>query len=180
MTRTPVAGQRNNRGAAKAAPLRSMPVRLLRTGVLLSVVLSTGCYSYSLIDPAQANPGLAVRARITPVESARLEELTGLRDRVVHGEIVHAEADAIVLSVPALLAEPGLPSSMLHQRITLPSSAIVELEQRQLSRWRTFSLVGAVAVLAGYVVVTQFGDDDAEPGPDKPRPDALVLYLRAR
>lgn len=172
-------GRQNNGGAAKAAPLRSRPAPLVRTVLLLIPFLGTGCYSYSLIDPAQAGPGLDVRARITPVESARIEELTGLRDRVIQGQIVHVEPTAVVLSVPTVLAEPGMASTRLHQRITLSNSAIVELEQRQLSRWRTISVVGAAAAIAGYVVITQFGDDDGDAGPDKGGPDALVLSIRA-
>lgn len=179
----PVVMRGRTRGAAKAAPLRNgsnFLARFLRAGVLLLPFAGTGCYSYSVIDPGQAGAGLDVRARITPVESVRIEELTGFRDRVIHGEIVSVEPAAVVLSVPTAL--PGGPGtsgpSRLHQRITVPSSEIVELEQRQLNRWRTFSLVGMAAAVAGYVVVSQFGDDDSDPDGDKIDPDNLVMRIR--
>lgn len=152
--------------------------RFLCVVLVLLPFASAGCYSYALIDPAQADPGLDVRARITPTESARLEELVGLRDRVIQGEVVDAGATSLILSIPTVLPTPGTSSDRLHRRITLSNAAIVELEQRQLSRWRTFSLVGIAAVVAGYVVVSQFGGDDGDPGTDKPDPNNLVLPIR--
>lgn len=139
---------------------------------------NAGCYSYSLIEPAQADAGLDVRARITPAESARLEELVGLRDRVIQGEVVGVESAGLVLSIPTVLPEPGTSPSRLHRRITLSNSAIVELEQRRFSRWRTFSLIGIAAAVAGYVVVAQFGGEDGDGGIDKPDPPNLVLPIR--
>ncbi|MGH7506643.1 MAG: hypothetical protein ACRELX_13370, partial [Longimicrobiales bacterium] len=103
-----------------------------------------------------------------------------LRDRVLQGEVVGVESSGLVLSIPTVLPQPGMSSTRLHQRVTLPSSAIVELEQRRLSRWRTFSLVGVAAAVAGYVVVSQFGSDDEDPGGDKPDPNNLVLPIRIR
>ncbi len=119
-----------------------------------------------------------MRARVTTAESARLEDLLGLRNRVIHGEVVDVEPAAIVLSIPTVLPEPGTSPNRLHRRITLSSAAIVELEQRRLSRWRTFSLVGAAAAVAAYVVITQFGSDDGEPGTDKPDPNNLAAPIR--
>ncbi len=159
------------RGAARtAAPCgRPGPRRRFACGALLLLSFAgAGCYSYSVIDPAQADPGLDVRARITPAESARLEEQVGLRERVIRGEVVDAGSAGLVLSIPTVLREPGTSTSRLHRRITLSNAAIVELEQRRLSRWRTFSLVGIAAVVAGYVVVSQFGGDEGDPSTDKP------------
>lgn len=160
-----------NRGAARAAAPRSrsgLGGRLACGALLLLPFAGAGCYSYSVIDPAQAGPGLEVRARITPAESARLEEQVGLRERVIRGEVVDIESAGLVLSIPTVLREPGTSTSRLHRRITLSNAAIVELERRRLSRWRTFSLVGVAAVVAGYVVVSQFGGDEGDPSTDKP------------
>lgn len=170
-------------GAVIAASGRGGPgvfVRLARAAALLSTLASAGCYSYAVIDPAQAGAGLDVRARITPVESLRVEELTGVSDRVIQGEIVAADSAALVLSVPLVLSQPGMSSQRLHQRVALSSSGIVELERRQLSRWRTYSLIGAAAAVAGYVVITQFDSGDAEPGTDKPGPENIVLTIPLR
>lgn len=174
---------RLHRGAAKAAPLRSTMaitriMRRFRVALFLLPFASAGCYSYALIDPAEADPGLDVRARITPTESARLEELVGLRDRVIQGEVVDAGATSLILSIPSVLPAPGTESTRLHRRITLSNAAIVELEQRRLSRWRTFSLVGIAAAVAGYVVVSQFGDNGGDGGIDKPDPNNLVQPIR--
>ncbi|HEU5208373.1 MAG TPA: hypothetical protein VFU06_03095 [Longimicrobiales bacterium] len=139
--------------------------------ILLGSLASSGCYSYFLIDPLEADPGLDVRARITSEESARLEDLVGLQDRVIQGEVVDVEPAALVLSIPSVIPEPGTAPARLHRRITLSNAAILELEERRLSRWRTFSLVGLAAAVAGYVVLTQFGDEDGTPGTDKPNPN---------
>lgn len=170
-------------GAATAASGRGGPGpigRLARAAVLLSSLASAGCYSYAVIDPAQASAGVDVRARITPVESLRVEEQTGVSDRVIQGEIVTADSAALVLSIPLLQSQPGMSPQRLHQRVALSSSGIVELERRQLSRWRTFSLIGAAAAVVGYVVITQFDSGDAEPGTDKPGLENLVLTIRSR
>ena len=170
-----------NRGAVQAAP-RSRglnPAACLVAIVLLAALTAPGCYSYSMIEPAQAGVGLDVRARISPAESLRIEEMTDVRERVLLGEVVAVDSAMLVLSIPTVLAEPGLSTNRLHQRIALSHSAIVELEQRQLSRWRTFSVIGAAAAIAGYVVVTQFDADDDDGGSDKGGgTDNLVLKLR--
>ena len=181
MTRVPPRGRPNRGAAAQAVALRNGPgfvARLVCGAVCLLLLASTGCYSYSVIDPAQADPGLEVRARITSAESARLEDLVGLRDRVIQGQVVDVESAALVLSIPTVLPEPGTSPTRLHRHITLSNSAIVELEQRRLSRWRTFTAVGIAAAVAGYVVVAQFAGDDGDPGTDKPDPNNLVAPIR--
>ncbi len=157
------------RAARIAALTRRRFLRRITCGLLLLLPASSaGCYSYSVIDPAEAGPGVQVRARITPAESARLEELAGLRERVIRGEVVNVEPAAIVLAIPTVLGEPGTAGDRLHRRIALSNAAIVELEQRRLNHWRTFALVGVAAVVAGYVVAAQFGDDEGGPSTDKP------------
>jgi hypothetical protein len=178
--RAPLRG-RSVSGAAKAAPRRRYVRRLRRAAracVLVAAAGSTSaCYTYTLIDPAQAGAGLEVRARITPEESARIDALIGSQGRVLEGEIVGTESAGIIIAVPTVLQDNGLASARLHQRLTLPTSSIVELEQRRLDRLRTFSLVGAIAAVAGYAVISQFGTSSDDPGGDKPGPENLVVPL---
>jgi hypothetical protein len=166
-------------GAAQAAPRRRC-VRGASIAAAAAALVTSACYSYAVIDPAQADAGLEVRARITAEESARIDELIGTQDRVLEGEIVGRESAGLILSVPTVLQDPGLSTTRLHQRLTLPTSSIVELEERRLDRLRTYSLIGAVAAIAGYVVVSQFGLSSDDPGGDKPGPENLVVPVRIR
>jgi hypothetical protein len=166
-------------GAAIAAPRHRCRLRrALRACTLVaSACSSAACYTYTVIDPAQAGAGIEVRARITPEESARIDELIGRQGRVLEGEIVGTESAGLIISVPTVFQDNGTSSARLHQRLTLPTTSIVELEQRRLDRLRTFSLVGAIAAVAGYVVITQFGASSDDPGGDKPGPENLVVPL---
>ena len=167
-------------GAAKAAPRRRCLRPTARAALPLVALALSGCYRYSVIDPAQANAGVEVRARITPEESARIDELIGTQDRVLEGEIVGRESTGIILSVPTVLQEAGLSTTRLHQRLTLPTASIVELEERRLDRLRTYSLIGAIAAIAGYAVISQFGRSSDDPGGDKPGREDLVIPVRIR
>lgn len=166
-------------GAAKAAPRRRCLEALKCTlAFVVAAFTGSGCYRYSVIDPAQADAGIEVRARITPEESARIDELLGTQDRVLEGEIVGRESSGLILSVPTVFQEAGLSTTRLHQRLTLPTTSIVELEQRRLDRLRTYSLIGAVVAVAGYAVISQFGTSSDDPGGDKPGREDLIIPLR--
>lgn len=173
-----------NLGAAKAAPRcrsigRMRPVHI--TACVAWLLATTGCYSYTVIDPGRAGAGTEVRARITPEAAVRIAEIVGTNGRVLQGEVVGTESAGLVLSVPSVVPADGAAGPRLHQRVTLPSAAIVELEERRLDRVRTFSLLGAVAVVGGYIVASQFGLGGDEPGGDKPGPEnVLVPLLRIR
>lgn len=137
-------------------------------GIAVFVAVATGCYSYSVVQPADVAPGLNVRARLTPVEAVKLEEQTNLQRRLIEGVVVSANGDDFILAVPTTTMHTGISRESLHQRIALSGSGIVEFESRRLDRFRTFGLLGIIAAVTGAVVLSQFGSESGEPVGDKP------------
>lgn len=136
-----------------------------------------GCYSHSVIPVEGAPMGADVRARISATEADRLQEVLGREYRVLRGEVVAEEPGSLLLEVPAVVGASG---QRLNQRVTIPKPEILELEVRELDRWRTAGLVAALAAVGGYLVAAQFGDEDASDTSSPPRGggEQNVLLLR--
>jgi len=145
--------------------------------VATSAATAGGCYTYAPVAPASAPVGAAVRVRLTPEEAERVHGVLGRDDRLLEGTVMEAVPDAVVIAVPttAGTAAPGLASARLHQRITVPVPAVVELETRRLDKLRTGLLVGGIAAVLGTVIGTQFIGSDSPEGQDKPGDDRLVV-----
>jgi len=141
--------------------------RTFSSAPLLVVAFFAGCYTYAPIQPAAARPGMSVRARVTAVESERLAPLLATTDpRVFTGRLIDTAEASMVVEVPIMVqAGVGASFQTLHQRISIPSAAVVEFEARKLDRVRTGLLVGATAVVAAAILKHAF---DGGPGLDRP------------
>ncbi len=115
--------------------------------------LAAGCYSYTAAQPASIAPGVTVRARITPAAGERIAPLLGTTPRMLTGKLISDLRDTLIIEVPAVMAaEVGSTVQTLHQRVSGPRSEIVFLEIRELNRTRTYGLVGAAALILGWVL----------------------------
>jgi hypothetical protein len=139
-------------------------------------MLTSGCFQYLPVSPQSAPPvGEEVRARLS---GAGLDKLAPeIRDQqrgsVVEGEVVEADARALVLAVSVESAgAPARTARELRQRVVIPVADVVELELKQMDRKRTYLVVGGAAVLLGAFAVTEllggFGGSSRPPGPPDP------------
>jgi hypothetical protein len=138
----------------------------MRRTLLAGLPLLTGCYSYAAIEPAAARPGTGVRARVSAAAGERLAPLLGTETRLLSGTLIEARTDTLIVEVPTAVRTLVAGSSLqpLHQRVSIARGELFELETRQLDRLRTGLVAGAVAVVAGAVVIRAIR---GEPGKDR-------------
>ena len=130
---------------------------------------STGCYAYRPVDFDEVRVGSEIRARLT---AGQVDELNGVLpsdSRVIEGRVLEAPGSSYLLLVPVLAEMRGARIDAIHQRLDIPRSGIVELETRELDRVRTGIVVGAGAVVLGFVAWRSLRDPalgDRDPGGD--------------
>lgn len=149
----------------------------MRIMTAAACLAAAGCYSYVPVPLGDIPQGAQARARLSAEEAVRMRELLGREDRLLEGEVVESGGDALLLAIPVGRTTAGLPSRQLHQRVRLSRSAIVEIEQRTLSTWRTGLLIGGGAAVAAAIVTAAFAAADEPDGQGKPQPERILIPL---
>lgn len=144
--------------------------------VLLAVA---GCYTYAPIDPSTLTPGASVRARVSATQAQQLEPLLGVPDaRLLNGTIIQA-GDTLIIEVPSVVqAEVGSSVQTLHQRVSVPRPALLEVETRTLDRFKTYMVAGvAGAIIGGWVLKATVLDAGKEGMPNPGGPGEFTIRL---
>lgn len=136
----------------------------LRVGLASLLLATAGCYTYHPIQYAQVQPGSRVRAHVTPEEAQRIAEFVGYTTRDLDGQVVSHDDGSLLLEVPAQTALGGADVRRFVQRVDIPQSSLVEIEQRRLNTAKTFVTIGAAAAVASFVVISQFGSNGSGTG----------------
>lgn len=149
------------------------------TAPLLAALFVSGCFTYLPIEPGEAEPGLAVRARVNSAAGARIAPLLGATDaRELDGTVITRSADTLIVEVPTVMADTREFGRTPNQRLSIARSDLVELEVRKLDRTRTSLVAGAAAILAASVLVKALrGEPGKEPLPGGGGNDAIVLRV---
>lgn len=120
---------------------------------LLALFPAAACYSYRTIPIEDVRPDLEVRLRVTPEASGHVARVVGYLTQDVVGTVVHLQRDTLLLTVATPTAPEARTVQRLYQRLDVPVSQVIEVEQRSLSRSKTFATIGvAVAGGAGLAV----------------------------
>jgi hypothetical protein len=129
--------------------------------------LLAGCYTYARMEPAAIRAGTSVRARVSSAAAERLAPLLGTADtRLITGTLIDNGPDTLIVEVPAVMrAEVGGSMRTLHQRVSISRAELLEIETRQLDRFRTGAVAGSAAVVVGAVVIKAIRGD---PGAERP------------
>ncbi len=148
----------------------------------LTVPFAAGCYSYARIQPAEIQPGVDVRARLSAAASDHVAPLLGSPPRQLTGKLISDGGDTVVMEVPSVTqAAIGSTVQTLHQRVAVPKSGVIEWEIRTLNRPRTYALVGgATAVFAAALINALKGEPGSERLPGGGGVDARVLLRIGR
>lgn len=142
------------------------PTRFLLLACMPAVLAA--CYSYTAVPITSVPVGTAVRARVSGAVADSLSQQLGHEeDRVVNGQLLATQGDAVLLSVPSVSASRDGSLTRTYQRVMVPQAGITEFEVRRLDRWKTGGLVALVTAVVGFVAVRQFGNESAVPGPGK-------------
>jgi hypothetical protein len=152
----------------------------MRLGVVvLSSLFLSGCFTYIPIEPGDVEPGLDVRARVSPTASARIAPLLGSSDaRRLDGKLITRTPDTLIVEVPTVMLHNGEFGRTPNQRVSIPRGDLVELEVRKMDRWRTLGVVGGTAVVLGVTLTKALkGEPGKEPLPGGGGTDAIVFRI---
>jgi hypothetical protein len=127
--------------------------RSLEVLALLALFPATACYSYRTIHLEDVRPDLAIRLRVTPEATGHVARVLGYLTQDVEGTFVSLRQDTILLTVATPTAPESRTIQLLYQRLDIPVSQVIEVQERTLDRGRTYACVAAgVAGAAGVAV----------------------------
>jgi hypothetical protein len=148
--------------------------------VIAPSLLLAGCFSYIPIEPGEVEPGVSVRARVSPAASARIAPLLGASDaRRLDGMMVSQSPDTLIVEVPTVIVDTREFGRTPNQRVSIPRTDLLELEVRRLDKMRTAGVVaGAATILATTLLNALKGEPGREPLPGGGGTEAIVFRLR--
>lgn len=152
--------------------------RIRRCAPVLLLALTGGCFNYRPASVAELEPGMTVRAYLSQEQAAELNALIGHRDRQVVGKVVGADPDRLLIEIRGATVNDGLSGRQLNQRIAVPRSGLMEVEERSLNGWKTALVTGGITAAVAGLVALQLASDDNSPLRDpKDPPDAFRFPL---
>ncbi len=157
-----------HRVPASGSTRRSNRLRkTLGTGALLSALLSSGgCYGYVAANPSMLEKGEQIRVVLEKSAANRIYPALQNAPEAVEGNFTNLTSDSLDLAVWIGQAYVGTPFQNTHQTISIARNEMQEIQQRQLSKWRTG--LSAALVVAAFAWGTQrvFYNPGRTPPPD--------------
>ena len=149
--------------------------------ILAGLLSATGCYHYQAYSPQEVGVGQAVRLRLTADEAAKYSDLRLSDPRLVEGKVVDRSATGFMLDATVGVNSAQVGTRALTQRLSIPTSGVIDVELKTLDRTKTSLVVGsaaAVGVVALLKAGGAFGGSDT-PGTDNPEARRIpILRLR--
>ena len=139
-----------------------------------ALALSLGCYTYVPTTLDVTPVGTHIQAVMSTEGQIILRDRIGIDDPILKGELLEQSGETVLMSVRSGSAtnEFGVRASM-YQRVDIPKSHILRVDQRQMDSFRTGSLIAAAAGTGVYIVIQAFGErnpgqiDNSGGGPDE-------------
>jgi hypothetical protein len=154
---------------------------LSKATLTLGAMALSGCYSYQPIEVSDIRPEMDIRARVSGAQSDALADVLGSDDRTVEGRVVENGSDEILLEVAAATAERRGRVETLNQRVRIPTTEVMTVDQKNVDQTKTTLLIaGGVAVAAVAVVAAITASSSSTTpgtGPGGPQ-DILIPLLR--
>jgi hypothetical protein len=123
--------------------------------VTTTMLLSTGCYNYTMRERAELVPGGHNSFDLTDQGRVELAQRLGSGVARVEGTVVSADSSAIVLRVASTESIRGETSNWGGETVTIRQAVIAHVAQRELSVGKTAVAIGAAAVALGAFIVTR-------------------------
>jgi hypothetical protein len=120
--------------------------------LLLGATL-TGCYSYLPTTPQALVPATEVRVRPTLEYRAGLRDLLGTEPTTLEGTVVGSGEGEMTIEIVTAGIQYGARARPLTQRIAVPWTQVLEVEEKRLDRARTTGVLAAAGGLAVAAVV---------------------------
>jgi hypothetical protein len=139
---------------------------MTRTFAFVLSLCAFGCYTFEPMALEEIRPQMEVRARLTPDQAAEFSDLFPGQDRLLEGTVLEGDRNQLLLLVPVATANRRGRLETLNQRLGIPHSGLVEVELKQIDRWRTGALSAAGAAVLGLIVYNSLsgGSSGTTPG----------------
>jgi hypothetical protein len=126
----------------------------------LTLLVTTGCYSYVPAEFETVPIGQGVRVFLSRDGVTRLRELGGDQipgassdQPVVQGTLVRRSAADFSILIPVTSRQVGFLQNELGQQVTLPVADAVQVQRREVSQVKTgLALAGSTAAIAFVIV----------------------------
>jgi len=162
---------------------RSARRGLVPVATLCLLPFAGGCFTFTPIETGDIQPGMSVRARISPGAAERIAPLLGVSDaRIVTGKLVAITSDTLIVEAQAAAAPDATAvGEILHQRVSISRGDLRGLESRTLDRKRTGLVAGAgAAIIVVMLLKVLHGDPAMSSLPGGPGTEDLIPALLRR
>lgn len=151
------------------------PIRAI-AAVTAAASFLAGCYTYRPAELSEVAPDSRVRLTVSAQQAVELEE--ALRDtrRTFNATYMGQNEGQLLFSVPVLNPMPGMSSRAVNNRVSVPQTEVTSLERRELSTWRTASVIGVGVLVVGLGAWEVFGALNNGRDEDKP-PDVNNIRI---
>ncbi len=149
-----------------------------------AVAISLGCYKYIPATIDTTPEGAHVQAMLSTEGQISLRERLLVNLRTVDGEFLEVRGDTVLLSVRTTTLRDDFGNQSLYQRVDIPRSHILRIDQRRFDAIRAGGLIAVVAGGAALIIAGVFGERNpgqVQPpdlGPDDRRARAMWSLLR--
>ena len=156
---------------AQARPRRSRSDTIAQRSVsglcALALALQIGCFSYLPVLSTPPAPAQQVGVVLNDRGRVLLGDRVGASVDRIDGKVVSRQNGALVLDVYRVTDLRGNTATWTGERVSIPEEAILGYRPRTLSKFKTFLLVGTIAL----AIITSLGktlDLFGDPLTDRP------------
>jgi hypothetical protein len=151
--------------------------------VVVAAAVSQGCYTYVPLDTESPPLGQTIALQITDRGRVELSDRFGPGLARIEGLVTSADSQDVVMNVFQVAHVDGLRSHWSGETVRVQRGYVGRLEERRLSRARTYLLAGAAAGAVAGLVASQglfgwFSGDDPVVPPDDPVDSRVPLESR--
>lgn len=140
----------------------------LSWSVIPAALALSACYVSVPVQSSQLAPGQRVRVELTDMGSDSLARYLGPGVSSVDGRLVQRSDSSFGVSVSQVQLRNGSDQFWKGESVTIPRVSIAGVQERRISKLRSFLLAGAV--VAGAVLITSAAAGDNSGRSSKPPP----------
>jgi len=158
--------------------------KLVWSGLLVvASSVSQGCYTYVPLDTETPPVGQTIALQISDRGRVELADRFGPGLARIEGLVTSTDSQDVVMNVFQVAHVDGLRSHWSGETVRVRRGLVGRLEERKLSRFRTYALAGVTAGAVVGLVATQglfgwFSGDDPVVPPDDPVDSRVPLESR--
>lgn len=158
--------------------------KLVWSGMLVvAAAVSQGCYTYVPLDTESPPLGQTISLQITDRGRVELADRFGPGLARIEGLVTAADSQDVVMNVFQVAHVDGLRNRWSGEVVRVRRGFVGRLEERKLSRFRTYALAAATAGAVIGLVASQglfgwYSGDEAPDPPDDPVDSRVPLTSR--